>query len=80
MCICLGVWKVHAEVTKIFTWRKCVAVKVVFECDYRRKAGGNEFAGVAWAMQEIGSLEVFSREHICKHVFSINLIFISIHG
>lgn len=45
MCV-LGVWKVHAGVTQIFTWKKYTAVKVVLECDYWGVAGGNETAGV----------------------------------
>lgn len=38
----------RAGVTKVFTWEKCTVVKVVFESDYRKKAGRNETVGVAW--------------------------------
>lgn len=33
------------RVTKVFTWKMCTAVEVVFESDYRRKTGRNEIAG-----------------------------------
>ena len=76
-------WKVHAGVTKVFTWEKCTVVKVVSESDCRKKVGRNETVAVAWGHARSSVIKsecLRSGENICKHTSSsINLIFVSIN-
>lgn len=45
--------------TKVFTWKKQTAAKVVFEGDCKRKTGGNETAGWLRAVLKYdGQMEV----------------------